>query len=104
MSKISTRDAHGIARRVTKREEFDTHGALSGRTYSLGSGIMRGETFERFCGDVRDLRYVIYSYATPIAWQTPDGWVIPSDRYSATTSRHQSTVRQALTLVMHKGA
>ena len=38
--------------------------------------------------------YVVYSYATPIAWFAPSfGWVVPDVRYSQTTGRHQSRVR-----------
>jgi hypothetical protein len=40
--------------------------------------------------------YIIYSYSTPIAWYTSNGqWVIPSLKYSVTTSKHQSLVRGA---------
>ena len=38
--------------------------------------------------------YVVYSYATPIAWYAPSfGWVVPDVKCSPTTSRHQSRVR-----------
>lgn len=47
--------------------------------------------------------YIVWSYATPIAWHVPndgDGdderWVIPYVKYSATTTRHQNLVRTAL--------
>ena len=40
--------------------------------------------------------YIIYSYNTPIAWYGKVGWVIPSVKYSSTTSRHQSLVRRAI--------
>lgn len=47
--------------------------------------------------------YIVYSYATPIAWHVPDDgddggerWVIPDVRYSSTTTRHQNIVRTAL--------
>lgn len=40
--------------------------------------------------------YIVWSYATPIAWVTSNGqWVIPSLKYSVTTSKHQSLVRGA---------
>lgn len=53
------------------------------------------------------LTYVIYSYGTPIAWRqyvsredsARDGaqtWMVPADRYSVTTSKHQAKVRTAL--------
>ena len=44
-----------------------------------------------------EVGYVIYSYITPIAWETAEGeFVIPQVKYSATTSRHQSLVQSAL--------
>lgn len=47
------------------------------------------------------LVYVVYSYATPIAWCDVDGaWTMPSLRYSVTTSKHQGIVRRAI----HEGA
>lgn len=42
------------------------------------------------------IAYAVYSYGTPIAWFTGTEWVVPMVTYSATTNRHQSTVRQAL--------
>jgi len=41
--------------------------------------------------------YVVFSYATPIAWWSPGaGWTVPEVRYSVTTCRHQAIVRRAL--------
>jgi len=47
------------------------------------------------------VRFVIYSYATPIAWLTeqPNGdqqWVFPDVTYSVTTSAHQSKLGTVL--------
>jgi hypothetical protein len=36
-----------------------------------------------------ELDYVIYSYATPIAWHANGEWTKSSSRYSVTTSKHQ---------------
>ena len=42
-------------------------------------------------------RYVVYSYATPIAWIDCDGYVvIPDVKYSATTSHGQGLCRTYL--------
>ena len=43
--------------------------------------------------DSSDVDYVVFSYSTPIAWHTPDGWVVPPVRYSVTTSKHQGQAR-----------
>ena len=41
--------------------------------------------------------FVIFSYATPIAWWSDEAqeWIIPDVKYSVTTSNHQSVVRTA---------
>jgi hypothetical protein len=51
-----------------------------------------------------DTDFTVYSYNTPIAWRQPQqdvegspvGWTVPTQRYSVSTSRHQSTLRGAL--------
>lgn len=40
--------------------------------------------------------YVVYSYRTPIAWVIDSEWTVPDERYSATTSQHQSLIRAAV--------
>lgn len=43
--------------------------------------------------------YAAYSYSTPIAWHIEgEGWVMPSIRYSVTTTQHQYAVAHALGL------
>jgi hypothetical protein len=43
--------------------------------------------------------FAIWSYGTPVAWVVDRGtWIVPDERYSATTSRHQSKIRYALYL------
>lgn len=45
----------------------------------------------------REVDYIVYSYATPIAWHFANGrWCVPGVYYSAITSRHQSRIRAAL--------
>lgn len=46
--------------------------------------------------DANRIDYIVWSYGTPIAWHTEDGWTMPDARYSATTSRHQGQVRRGL--------
>jgi hypothetical protein len=47
--------------------------------------------------------YVVYSYGTPIAWHiyATDEWVVPAEKYSTTTSKHQGLVRRALQVTRH---
>ena len=41
--------------------------------------------------------YVIFSYATPLAWRVPGGsWTVPEARYSVTTGQHLSLARQGM--------
>jgi hypothetical protein len=77
------------------------------------NGSLRGEPMQRQAGSLihsgrmpethaRDLAasvavdYVVWSYATPIAWHSRDGWHVPATSYSVTTSQHQGTVRVAV--------
>jgi len=55
-----------------------------------------------FRGEPRDDGYVVYSYSTIIARSTPEeGWTLTGHKYSATTSRHMSSLRQALNALGH---
>lgn len=55
---------------------------------------------ERALFESDDVRYVVRSYATPIAWQRADGsWYVVCQRFSVTTSKQQTTVRVALARV-----
>jgi hypothetical protein len=83
-------------------------GALRGRTITRPSEILMGQLPEEYQNYMVDkvVRYVIYSYETPIAWMQvaewdSDGapiyeWVIPNVKYTVTTSKHQGKVRTAL--------
>jgi hypothetical protein len=95
--KLST---HGIAtaQAIGNREEFTTHGALSAVAYGDGespsmwdAGRLEGVELDYFRHGVTmgTIEYVVYSYATPIAWV--DGGVVHrvSQRFSVTTSKHQ---------------
>lgn len=61
-----------------------------------GPMITLGELPEQYHEDVRDARYVVYSYETPIGWVTRSGQrIVPDVGYSLTTSQHQYTVAHA---------
>lgn len=78
------------------------------RPFMAGTGNLRGEeTAVPTVGALpsphgvtlaqSDVDYVVYSYATPIAWHTCGGtWWVPDVNYSLTTTNHQNTVRAAL--------
>lgn len=43
--------------------------------------------------------YVVWSYGTPIGWRLPSGeWVRPAEKFSRTTSRHQSWLSKAVVI------
>ena len=78
-------------------------GALSGEQFYEGSstneGMMSGESYEQWRADcdAGHITYVVRSYYTPIAWcNIPGEWIVTTDKYSVTTSRHQGIVRRAL--------
>ena len=97
-TRTSTRNAAGL---IAARQPFTTSGSLRGGPpghwpehgrlpADHGSALMDSVV----AGAVE---YIVYSYGTPIAWHRTDtGWTVPDVRYSATTSRHQGAVRQAV--------
>ena len=96
--RTTTRNAHAIANAIQNGEPFTTSGALSGEPYPLyvGGGRLSYDWASRIDRPI----YVVRSYATAIAWQNHDGtWVMPDDKYSVTTSKHQGTIRYALNMI-----
>ena len=92
MPALNQRDAiHYIA----TREEF-TASALSGSRYSLGAGRLNGEEDYKFYSSVNSMDFIVYSYGTPIAWHTPEGWYVVAQKFSQTTSKHQNLTRRAI--------
>ena len=83
---------------IAARREFRGN-SLWGTHGTSHSGIIYGRAAELWTADTTagQVSYVVMSYSTPIAWYTKRGeWVIPQEKYSHTTSRHQSVVRQAV--------
>lgn len=97
MTTTHTTRGRKVAEAFQQREDVKTHGALSAeRVTSLTSwdaGRLEGYELELFRAQCQRIRYVIRSYATPIAWETEDGAVhIVKQRFSVTTSKHQGTL------------
>lgn len=105
-------------------EEFNSDSAtLKGRsaeTVYPHTGRLSGESEELFREARAEDRilYVIYSYSTPIAWlestvapnrvkgsnghtvgYSHTRWMMPRDKYSVTTSKHQGKVATALSQI-----
>lgn len=89
--KISSRSRE-VAERIRDREPFETYGALSG-TRQQGyaqSGRLSGPDLDAFNRDQGSFSYVVWSYATPIAWVTDDSRIHKvAQKFSRTTSAHQ---------------
>lgn len=98
--KISTRKAYEP---ISRRESFVSHGALSARTHTgPGDQLNFGKMSEGSRATIKalsDINYVVHSYATPIGvYSESQGWVIPEDRYSVTTSKHQGQLRRGASM------
>jgi hypothetical protein len=76
-------------------EPFVTSGSLRGVREFEGTGQLPAE--HRDAVRAATVDYVVYSYATPIAWHdTVTGWTMPKERYSVTTSKQQGRIAPAL--------
>lgn len=84
--------------------DFNTAGGLRGRR---GSYV---ESYGRLTVDVEraqlqsaqaagTLEYVVYSYATPIAWRVAGTWHETSASYSVTTTKHQTKIGAAISVL-----
>lgn len=91
-TRTTTRKAAGLIASLTP---FETKGALAGRLewYPASTGQLPADWREQLRKDIDGSdgsSYIVYSYATPIAWHTEAfGWTVPDAKYSVTTSRHQ---------------
>lgn len=92
MKQMNQRDAiHYIA----TRQDFKAS-ALSGNyvKFTPLSGRLDLAEYEKLREAHAD--YVVFSYGTPIAWYTADGWYVVEQKFSVTTSKHQNYVRRAI--------
>ena len=91
MTKLNS-NSREVAERIRDREAFETHGALKAtRQHGYAqSGRLSGPDLEAFNRDNGSITYVVWSYATPIAWVTDDSRIHKvAQRFSVTTSKHQ---------------
>lgn len=87
---------------LSNRLPFTTSGSLTGSTRDARRhvpcgfgerGYLSGADLDAFNRDIDRIAYIVRSYDTPIAWVLDDGTVYRvSQRFSVTTSRHQSTL------------
>lgn len=83
--------------RIRSRLPFQAS-ALSGVEGSTGTGDLPPDVAERYELDDRSpgVLYTVLSYETPIAWYVDGTWVVVRNRFSLTTTNHQTIVRSAL--------
>lgn len=96
-----------IVKRATRNQISGPNGLLANRTpFSTANGSLRGESgsgYEVTPGRMgnrgsmivpADAVYVVWSYATPIAYVDANGYVYVTDeRFSVTTSKQQGMAR-----------
>jgi len=97
MKQMNQRDAIHY---ISTRQEFKAS-ALSGVNANASGlqgayGRLDPEEFARFKNVETQVDYVVYSYGTPIAWHTAEGWYVVKQKFSVTTSKHQNYVRRAI--------
>lgn len=81
---------------IATRQEFKAS-ALSGTNINEGAGKLDNEETARYNEAVsKGADYFVYSYRTPIAWHTLDGWYMVEQKFSQTTSTHQNYVRRGV--------
>jgi len=82
---------------LKNRQDVRTSGAMRAQSNRPGCIPNTGRLSDaevialRDDSDAHGITYVVYSYATPIAWVRGDGEVhLVAQRFSPTTSKHQS--------------
>lgn len=83
-----------VPQMIRDRQPFNTYGALSAEAVKpgshRGSGHLDSGHREKFFADSHLIDYIVWSYATPIAWHKTDGtWFRVQQKFSVTTSKHQ---------------
>jgi hypothetical protein len=89
---------------LRKLEPFKTHGSLRGEPVTFPSQISQGRLDPKYFPSLHSYGtdYVIYSYATPLAWHDSErGWTMPDERYSVTTSKQQGRIATAISVLEH---
>lgn len=99
MIRTTTRSIR-TAQAIRDREDFRTSGALygesTGRLGSWQTGKLSGDDLDQFRLDAEHVDYVVWSYSTPIAWHVTgpnlDRWHVVAQKFSRTTTKHQSNL------------
>lgn len=97
--RVSLKAAHTY---IANAEEFNA-GNLSGEHRPRGAvypGRLTGPDRVAFLADALNIRYVVRSYVTPIAWLTVtdsgERRHVVTQKFSVTTSRHQNALPESI--------
>lgn len=103
---LTTRDSFWkFAECLQNRQAFATHGALYSEGPEMPGYWAQGQLdVVEYGASLAQADYVVYSYGTPIAWHLRGDyaadagveWVMPDEKYSLTTTRHQGKILVAL--------
>ena len=103
-TRMANLSMHHAMLAISKLENGRTHtgslrfGAIGTSASTSLGGVGRLSLMWRRRFLTENVFYVVYSYATPIMWLVMDGecprCVIPNDKYSRTTTRHQTVARR----------
>ena len=91
-----------IPAKVTARESFSTGNrtvTAERNPQHVNAGRLDQFYVNKLFGDLEGegIAYVVYSYATPIMWETKSGKVVQvQQKFSPTTTRHQHAVAMGL--------
>lgn len=92
MLRLTTRGIR-TAEAIRDREPFKTSGSLeAGDLAYYGTGRLDSHEIDAYYRDRATMDYIVYSYATPIAWHSENGWHVVTQKFSSTTSKHQSNL------------
>ena len=95
--KVTDKEAVG---KIARREDFsNATGSLTGKDMGIHPNGYRFSWLPEWADHELSKvgrAFVVFSYATPIGWfdYQRGTWVVPVVRYSPTTGRHQSLLRQ----------
>lgn len=78
---------------VRDRKDFKGN-TMSGANVKPGShhgaGLLNSGEMQKFFADSSRIDYIVWSYATPIAWHRTDGtWYRVSQKWGVITSKHK---------------
>lgn len=96
-----------FAKVMKSHTDFKTYGNLSGHHNPLKGCAYTGmlprhhKHFENWQDSLANATYIVFSYATPIAWfdSARGYWIMPDVKYSMTTSKSQGRIAPAVSIL-----